>query len=300
MSCGMREAGWVPVAGVDANEDAVAAYAANFPEAVALQRDLSDAAARRELVERFGGRVDALVGGPPCQGFSRRNLSRTTQPRRFENMNRLPRTFAELAVALSVKVVVMEEVREAASAVLPEVTAVLEEAGFQVHASVLDASRHGVPQRRMRMILVATKHPHAFSGWPALRPPLSAGEALARPPVPDSGYKITRAVTLHHIRTLQATHARMFGGNFGVLKMDRPSPTIHTKTYPGAGPYVIEREDGFYAMSVQEAARLQSFPPSFAFPCNQSTARRLIGNAVPSQLAYEVARCVVTEPPPLS
>ena len=240
MSCGMREAGWVPVAGVDANRDAVQAYAANFPEAEALQRDLSDEAVRSELVDRFGGgRVDALVGGPPCQGFSRRNLLRKTLPR-FEEMNRLPRTFAELAVALDVKVVVMEEVRDAAQEVLPVVTSVLEEAGFEVQSSVLDASRHGVPQKRMRMILVATKAPHAFRGWPEAQPALSAGEALARLPLPEPGYKIERAVTLRHIETLKATRAHV-RGNFGILKLGRPSPTIHTKTYPGAGPYVIER-----------------------------------------------------------
>lgn len=295
LSCGLRDAGWMPVAGVDASPDAVKAYATNFPEAEALRCDLSDAQVREDLVARFRGKVEGMVGGPPCQGFSRRNMRKGQT--RFDEMNKLPSIFAQMAVDLGVKVVVMEEVRDAAKVVLPLVTATLQEAGFEVHSSVLDASRHGVPQRRLRMIIVATKTPFHFSGWPAFLPVTSVRQAFTIKPVPEEGYKITRAETLRHIRTLRATNTRMIGGNFSIMNMEAPSPTIHTKTYPGAGPYVIERGDGYYALSVEEAARLQSFPASFEFPCTTTTARRLIGNAVPCQLAYQVASCITRAPP---
>ena len=54
------------------------------------------------------------------------------------------------------------------------------------------------------------------------------------------------------------------------MNMEAPSPTIHTKTYPGAGPYVIERGDGYYALSVEEAARLQSFPAFVRIPMHHN------------------------------
>ena len=79
-SSGFRAAGWTPVCAVDTDERALATYASNFPHATTLLGDLTDEGVQSRLEQEValsveGGSVDAVVGGPPCQGFSRRNSS---------------------------------------------------------------------------------------------------------------------------------------------------------------------------------------------------------------------------------
>ena len=76
LSQGFRQAGFEVIAGSDHDPDAVATYAANFPEARALCGDIRDPAVREQLDE-LEARADVIVGGPPCQAFSQvRNHSR--------------------------------------------------------------------------------------------------------------------------------------------------------------------------------------------------------------------------------
>jgi len=68
---GLKQAGLTTLAGIDLAPDAIAAFRANFPEVpVVLERDLTafPPEAMAALVGR--DRVDLIVGGPPCQGFS--------------------------------------------------------------------------------------------------------------------------------------------------------------------------------------------------------------------------------------
>lgn len=76
---------------------------------------------------------------------------------------------------------------------------------------------------------------------------------------------------------------------YGRLHPDRPSYTIGTYfNRPGNGcgiHYAQER-----MLSQREAARLQSFPDSFAFSGSQTAVNKQIGNAVPPLLSYQIAR----------
>lgn len=76
LSEGFRLAGFRIVAGSDNDPDAVATYAHNFPNALAVGGDIRDPGIR-EQVSAAAAAVDVLVGGPPCQAFSQvRNHSR--------------------------------------------------------------------------------------------------------------------------------------------------------------------------------------------------------------------------------
>ena len=79
-------------------------------------------------------------------------------------------------------------------------------------------------------------------------------------------------------------------GNYAVMNLDRPSPTIHTQTGSATGPFTIKRGAQYYTMSEEEAARLQSFPASFRFEGSSTSVRRQIGNAVPPMLANAIAK----------
>ena len=281
-SCGFRAAGWTPLGAVDVDEAALRTYRANFEGAEVVCGDVRDEALRARLVEAFRGRVDAVVGGPPCQGFSSRNTHKE-QPR-YEAMNALPMSFVELALALEPRAVLIEEVPKA-RVVVPAVRARFEEAGYAVWHGEVDASAHGVPQRRKRLLLVATKGNDFAPPAPTLPAP-SAGEALRRAPVPAAGPPVAERV---RAKIVQYGEKGLRAGQYAVMDLSKPARTIHTQTLNSTGPYTLKRGDVYHVMSVEETARLQSFPPAFAFVGCATGVRKQIGNAVPPELARRFA-----------
>ena len=283
-SCGFQMAGWTPVCAVDINDDALESYKLNFPHTEVIHGDMKSASIRRHLLTHYRG-VDAVIGGPPCQGFSKRNL---THGKRYEEMNKLPLLFARIALSLQPKFIFMEEVASALPAV-KAVRGLLEKGGYNVYHTVLLASNYDVPQNRKRLILIATANAtHATFVPPKPSLPTSAGQALRQKPAPPKGSPVSE-YTRKRIETLVKSSTRLIGGNYAIMNLRRPSPTIHTQTRSATGPYTIKRRAGYYEISCQEAARLQSFPHTFRFFGKQTSVRKQIGNAVPPMLAKHIA-----------
>ena len=70
-SLGMQRAGFKVLAAIDFNEEAVATFKANFPkETLALHKDLTQFTPDKLAAELGVDRVDVIIGGPPCQGYS--------------------------------------------------------------------------------------------------------------------------------------------------------------------------------------------------------------------------------------
>ena len=92
-SCGARNAGWECVGGVDCNRQALDTYAINFKGARVLECNMGHAEGQNAVVDAFSG-VDAVIGGPPCQGFSKRNMNKGAK---HAQMNKLP--FASTVLA---------------------------------------------------------------------------------------------------------------------------------------------------------------------------------------------------------
>ena len=290
-SCGFKLAKITPVCGVDMDEDALLSYSKNFPNAEIICGDIRKPDIQEHLREQYLG-VDVVIGGPPCQGFSKRKL--TENNAHYNRMNHLPIVFAKLALSLHPRAIVMEEVTSAQQ-VVDDVVGVLEKNGYNVMQACLNAAEYGVPQSRKRIILVATAPGTEFIP-PMPTKPVSAGSALRRAPVPPRGDTVSEYVKLR-IMELQKSKTRLIGGNYDVMDLTRPAPTIHTQTLNATGPYTIRRGDTFYTMSPQEAARLQSFPPGYHFMGSSTSVRRQIGNAVPPMLAKAIARGIkVTSP----
>lgn len=79
---------------------------------------------------------------------------------------------------------------------------------------------------------------------------------------------------------------------FGRLWWDRPSVTIRTEFFkPEKGRYLHPAQHR--PITHREAARLQSFPDSFAFTGSKIEIAKQIGNAVPPLLAARIADCVL-------
>ena len=119
--------------------------------------------------------VDMIVGGPPCQPFSRaarsliRNLIASGRRDEFDARRELWKSFLEIVETAHPRIVIMENVPELAlggnAEILRTIVARLEGAGYGVATRIVSTSEHGVPQFRQRAIIVGLANETRYE-WP--------------------------------------------------------------------------------------------------------------------------------------
>lgn len=180
LSLGLEQAGFDVLAAVEYDPVHCAVHEFNFPHTEVLCANASDLAPERlwEAAERgalrhsrsdWDGKIDAIVGGPPCQGFS------TIGKRLIDDTrNRLVFDFFRLVSALRPRYFVMENVPGMAagghSAILDRFTEEFEAADYSTSSRILSTAAFGVPQLRRRLIVIGSRkdqveaqHPEASS-----------------------------------------------------------------------------------------------------------------------------------------
>lgn len=282
-SCGFRAAGFTPVCAVDMDEAALETYKTNFPKTDCIRGDIKSTYIKNHLIENYS-RVDCVIMCPPCQAFSKRNL---TEDKEFDAKNELPFIAARLVAKMKPKSIFMEEVAQCET-IAPKISKIFEKAGYEVQYTILYASDYEVPQRRKRFILIATSDEVEFTP-PTPKPEISVKKALKIRPYPKYGPEVSEKV-LRKILYLQKHGIRLIGGNCAVMDVSKPAPTIHTQSLSSSGPYTIKRGDKYYSLSTEEVARLQSYPSSFKFVGTDTAIRRQLGNSVPPMLAKHIAK----------
>lgn len=186
LSLGIEEAGCTVAAAVDNNREAALTYRLNRPceaspdaasgSTLFLESDLSERTGEREALEEIrrklnGKPLGALVGGPPCQGFSHAGWRSPTDQR-----NDLATAFMRFVSELEPELVVLENVEGLLTydkgRVVRELIATLNELGYQTASRpwFLHAETYGVPQMRRRVFLVASR-----GSLPTAPPPVTQG-----------------------------------------------------------------------------------------------------------------------------
>lgn len=169
LSLGFEWAGFELVAASDndvAANEALRANGCRRRDPV-LEADLSDAAqhsaAMREIKKRVSGRLDVLIGGSPCQGFSTAGFGRMDDPR-----NKLLLAFIAAVEQLRPRTVIMENVPalmwRRRLPFLLDIIRRLEVLGYLVSAKILHAEGYGVPQVRRRLFVAGSVDGEAV--WP--------------------------------------------------------------------------------------------------------------------------------------
>ena len=161
----MERAGFKCLAAIDSNKEAMIVFRSNFPSVPhALKKNLTKFTPK-DLVKRIGNaEVDVIVGGPPCQGFStvRQRDGANSGPRIVEDERRhLYQEFLRYVKYFKPKVFVMENVLGIKSAdggryftrVQQEARAI----GYRVHPQTERAVDLGVPQKRIRQLIIGTR-----------------------------------------------------------------------------------------------------------------------------------------------
>lgn len=159
LTTGFHLAGFQTICAIDENAKALATFKHNYPETkFVLAKDIRTVNARelRLTLQLEREELTAIIGGPPCQGFSR-NIP--AEYRYLEDpRNQLYKTFLEFVKEFRPLYVVMENVPEILKSyngtVREEITIKLEQMGYGVTSASLNAANYGVPQTRARAFFV--------------------------------------------------------------------------------------------------------------------------------------------------
>jgi DNA (cytosine-5)-methyltransferase 1 len=166
LSYGFESTGaFVTVGGIDLLQDRVDSFTANHAHAMGFAGDITEI--QPSKVSELVGRVDVVVGGPPCQGFSSIRPFRNLTER--DPRNNLVEHYVLMIAELRPKWFVFENVVGLVSheggKKLDAIIEAFEEAGFTVSWRVVNAASFGVPQNRERVVIVGNAEGKTFD-WP--------------------------------------------------------------------------------------------------------------------------------------
>lgn len=198
MSLGFEEAGFFVAAGIDKDPSSIMTHGYNFLSK-SVERNLSEIEDPKQLLQELNiPRVDVIIGGPPCQGFSRvgRGKLRSVALEDYYNsvINELYREFIRFVEKLEPLAFVMENVPDMATFNDGDLLRKIEETfqgqlGYTTDHKILNASDFGVPQHRKRLFVQGNQLGMPVV-WPIkkdpeLHPPVSVVEAIGDLPKCD-------------------------------------------------------------------------------------------------------------------
>jgi DNA (cytosine-5)-methyltransferase 1 len=320
------------LAGIDINAHALASYAKNIG-ARALSLDIFEIAQNPEIllakIPELAKNMEwplLFVGCAPCQGFS---AHRKKDPR-DDDRNNLMFAFANICNYFNPEYVVMENVPEILSgrfeSYYHRAKDALSQGGYKINESILDLSLFGVPQRRRRALVLASKKAvipmpepvFSIVNAPTVRDAIShlceikAGETDKTDPMHRAPNHTSRIIEkIKNIppnggdrRALPESdqldcHNKVDGSNtpgftdvYGRLRWDSPSVTITAKSStPSCGRFLHPEQHR--NISIREAAILQGFPQFYEFKGPFAQCYRQVGEAVPPLFARYLAKSIL-------
>lgn len=154
LSLGFTQEGFTSVLANDIQECCVDTYSHNHPETPMRNIILGDINEAIPKIEEISNsqKLDIVVGGPPCQGFSMANRQRLINDPR----NKLYKKYVEIVNIIQPQFFVMENVKGMLS-VANQVVEDFEKIGYEVSYKVLNAKDYGVPQNRERLIYIGNR-----------------------------------------------------------------------------------------------------------------------------------------------
>lgn len=324
---GLEAAGFATRVAVEQDHSCCETLQLNRPRLSVIEGSIFEVSTRK-ILKRAGLRrenVDVVVGGPPCQPFSKAgNWARADgQPPGLSD----PRAdtlaaFMRVVDEVRPRVVLLENVEGLQNGGSGSGLTVIRERLAEINRKhgtryepvweVLDAVDYGVPQSRRRLFVVAARDGTRFSfpsptHGPAdsgLKPYLTAWDALGGVEATEEGLFL-RGKWADLLPSIPEGknylwHTERGGGRsiFGwrrrywtfLLKLAKKAPSWTIQAHPGpaAGPFHWDNRK----LSIEELCRLQTFPMGTRISGGRGDAHRQVGNAVPSLLAEILGRAI--------
>ncbi len=301
-STGFKQAGFNIVGALEQNISAAKTYAKNHPETLMIITDIKQ-------VNLLDSRIDLIIGGPPCQGYTKATCK--NKDLRYDDTderNLLYKEYIRIVENIKPKAFVMENVPALLTykrgLYFNDIKESLLKLGYYVDAQELDASDYNVPQKRVRLFIVGIYN----RSIPIPTPTKASTEVSVKTALEQINLNIPirrQKYIYHELLTLippggnwedldDEIKTKYFSKNTPSYMLRRnhpgkPSFTIMGKHGGWVGPYHHEEIRSY---SLEEKALLQGFDISYVFEGNHETKKLMIGNAVPPPLAKAIAEMI--------
>lgn len=306
LSLGLKKSGFNPVLAVEINSHAANTYKANFPST-----KVHDDTVTNVDFSKYRGAIDLVAGGPPCQPFSVAGHQKS-----FDDPRDMIPEFIRAVREVKPRAFLLENVAGLYSPrhreYLTKAIVELESLGYIVQHKIHNASEYGVPQDRLRLIIIGTlaegfKFPTPSYGVGRRYGYVTAWDALKNSPE-DEPNKAIVTYAKNPVMRLSPFAGMLVNGGGRPIDLSNPSQTIPASA-GGNRTHIVDRNkvlceyhsyltdggkprsgivEGVRRLTVRESARLQSFPDNFEFTGPRSAQYAQVGNAVPPKLAKSI------------
>lgn len=323
LTVGLQKANFKVLAGVEINESAIETYSMNHKGHKLYAKDIRKLSPKKILGDLglAKGELDLLAGCPPCQGFST-HRTRNKVASVEDYRNDLVFEFVRFVKVMLPKTIMMENVPGLAKDErMLKVTDELDRLGyiFDEHTIVVrNAADYGVPQRRKRMIMLASRFgkidpPRKSLIKRTVRDAISDLKKVGHSNdvlhdlVVKRSEKVKKIISLvpkdggsrldipkKYWLPCHLKRPKCYQDVYGRMAWDDVAPTITGGcNQPSKGRYLHPTENR--GITLREAAMLQTFPKSYKFSMSKGkdSVALMIGNALPPEFIKRQAKMLV-------
>lgn len=326
LDIGFKKAGFDIIWANDYDKDACESYKLNIGPHIRC----GDIFTLKNELKNLNLKIDLLIGGPPCQGFSVAGKMDPGDPR-----SKHVWTYLDILKTLSPRAFVMENVKalgklEKWAPIKQQLLKEMRKLGYSVNYAIVNASEFNVPQARERVLFIGFKTkeniiPDLMKMLnPYRKKAQTVREALSVLDKAGTGNNISLCkakitLTNHPILRKSPFAGMLFNGLGRPVKLEGYCSTLPASMGGNKTPIIDEEElynhktgwiQGYHSgiisktitpkygiapsrlrrMTIEEAAAIQTFPSQYIFYGTQSSKFKQIGNAVPCNLAFQVAQ----------
>ena len=313
LDLGFEKAGFkIPVAN-EFDKTIYATFKVNHPKTHLIEGDVRNIS-KKDIKQYFDGDVDGIIGGPPCQSWSEAGALKGIEDARGQLFFDYIRLLKELKPKFFLAENVSGMLANRHSAAVKNIIKLFEEAGYDVSLNMVNAKDYGVAEERKRIFYIG------------FRKDLHIKFEFPKGSTEDDDKKITLKDIIWDLKDTAIPAAKnnkhnpdainnneYFTGSFSPIFLSRnrvkswneqgftvQASGRQCQLHPQAPKmervdtnkciFVPGKEHLYRRMTVREVARIQGFPDDFQFIYDSvDTGYKMIGNAVPVNLAYEVA-----------
>ena len=289
----------------------------NHPKTHLIEGDIRQVT-KEDILKHFSGNVDGIIGGPPCQSWSEAGALRGIEDARgqlfFEYIRVLKDFKPKFFLAENVSGMLANRHSEAVKSIL----SLFDDAGYNVSLTLVNAKDYGVAEERKRVFYIGFRKDLAITFRFPRGSTYEDGKKLtlrnviwdlqdSAVPAGDKNYHNPKAINNNEYFT--GSFSSIFMSRNRVKSWDEQGFTVQAsgrqcQLHPSAPKMIkvgkdecrfVEGKEHLYRrMTIREIARIQGFPDNFQFIYNETNnAYKMIGNAVPVNLAYEIAVAVM-------
>ncbi|TJY33378.1 DNA (cytosine-5-)-methyltransferase [Pontimicrobium aquaticum] len=329
---GFSKSGWKPLLSADFNKSVAETHKENFPFIPFVSSDLALEESKKLILDKFENEdIGLIVGGPPCQGFSMFGKRRFVNTKGYnphsDPRNALVYSFLDIVNKIRPRWFLMENVSGLANLdkglFLKSLIEEFKNIGYDnTEFKILNAADYGVPQKRKRLVIIGNRTGHIIP-WPKKKyfetpkdwqnKYRTVGEVITDLAKESSYEKQTCHVPMKHKPLLVERYKHIEEGKkLNVDKLpehlQKGYRTDKVKNYSHvfkrlhrnqASTTMVPGHNAFpihpwlnRALTVREAARIQTFPDEIEFMGSRQNQCIQVGNAFPPLLAEILGECI--------